>query len=83
MSDMAPPPLELDVRPLIASGRPPMSAIMNALSRLQPGQALRLRAPFEPLPLYAHLQERGFLPESTQCADGSWEVVFRPSGGTE
>jgi len=83
MSVKPTPPLEIDVRPLFASDRPPMGAIMNALSRLQPGQALRLRAPFEPLPLYAHLQERGFLPESTQCADGSWEIVFRPTGGTD
>lgn len=59
-----------------------MGAIMNALGRLQPGQALRLRAPFEPLPLYAHMQVRGYLPESTQCADGSWEIVFRPTGVT-
>jgi len=83
MSDMVHPPLELDVRPMLAAGRPPMAAILNAVNRLQPGQSLRLLAPFEPLPLYAHLQERGFLPESTQCTDGSWAIVFRPTGGTD
>ena len=83
MSESPIPPLELDVRPLLAAGRPPLGAIMNALTRLQPGQSLRLRAPFEPLPLYAQLQERGLRPESPQCADGSWDIVFRPAGVTE
>ncbi len=76
---MTPLPLELDVRPLVTAGRPPLPAILNAVSRLEPGQSLRLLAPFEPTPLYARLRERGLVPESTARADGSWEIMFRPA----
>ncbi len=76
---MTPPPLELDVCPLVAAGRAPLPAILNAVSRLEPGQSLRLLAPFEPKPLYARLLERGLVSESTARADGTWEIVFRPA----
>lgn len=75
----SPSPLELDVRPLLATGRPPMAAILNAVNRLAPGQSLRLIAPMEPKPLYEMLGQRGFTPSATQRADGAWEVVFRPA----
>lgn len=75
------PPLELDVRPLFASGRPPLPAILNAVNRLQPGQALRLVAPFPPVPLYDLLRERGFTAEPREREDGAWEVLFRPANG--
>jgi len=77
MSDV--PPLELDVRPIFAAGRPPLVPILNAVSRLLPGQALRLIAPMQPVPLYQMLSERGFTPEPTEREDGSWEILFRPS----
>jgi uncharacterized protein (DUF2249 family) len=73
------PPLELDVRPLFAAGRPPLSAILNAVNRLQPGQALRLIAPMQPEPLYQLLGERGFTPEAREREDGAWEILFRPA----
>ena len=75
------PPLELDVRPLFAAGKPPLVPILNAVNRLAPGQALRLIAPIEPLPLYQLLGERGFTPESHQREDGAWEILFRPGEG--
>ena len=75
----SPAPLEFDVRPLFASGRPPLAAILNAVNRLQPGQALRLIAPFQPLPLYELLAERGFTPEPNERDDGAWEILFRPA----
>jgi len=71
--------LELDVRPLLATGHPPLPAILNAVNRLEPRQPLRLIAPFQPVPLYKVLQERGYTPEETQRADGAWEIVFRPT----
>lgn len=77
MNPMA--PLELDVRPLVAAGRPPLPAILNAVNRLEPGQAFRLIAPFEPKPLYALLLERGLDAVPTGRADGSWEILFRPA----
>lgn len=74
--------MELDARPLLAAGRPPLAAILNAVNRLAPGQALRLLAPFEPAPLFALLAERGFTAESQQLADGTWSILFRPGGET-
>lgn len=73
-----PAPMELDVRPLLSAGRPPLTAILNAVNRLAPGQALRLLAPFEPAPLFALLAERGYTAESEQLADGTWSILFRP-----
>lgn len=75
------PPLELDVRPLFASGRPPLPAILNAVNRLQPGQVLCLIAPFQPMPLYELLGERGYTPEPRERDDGAWEILFRPAEG--
>lgn len=79
---MIPPPLELDVRPLLATGRPPLVTILDAVHRLAPGQALRLLAPFEPTPLYALLREQGLEPTATAQPDGTWEIVFRPPGSS-
>ena len=77
------PPLEFDARPLFAAGRPPLPAILNAINRLQPGQPLRLIAPFQPLPLYELLRARGFTPEPSEREDGAWEVLFRPMESAE
>lgn len=72
------PPLTLDVRPLFASQRAPLPAIMNALGRLAPGQAFLLIAPLEPVPLITRLQQRGFTAQVQQRPDGDFEVLFRP-----
>lgn len=72
-------PLDLDVRPLVLRQRPPLPAILDAVARLGRGQALRLRVPFEPTPLYALLKQHGFQAEPRDCGDGSWEVTFTPA----
>ena len=51
---------ELDVRPLLAAGREPFTAIMAALEDLGPGDVLALRAPFNPRPLHAVMRRRGY-----------------------
>jgi uncharacterized protein (DUF2249 family) len=73
-----PPPLELDVRPLLASKRPPLPAIMDAVSRLEDGQSLRLTAPFDPAPLRDMLSARGFDHTTSEAAPGVWVVEFTP-----
>jgi uncharacterized protein (DUF2249 family) len=73
------PPLELDVRPLCDQGRPPLPAILAAVAELAPGQSLQLSAPFEPVPLYALLQARGFTHESREAPPGLWVVLFSPT----
>ena len=45
-------PLTLDVRPTLRAGGEPFAQIMQAVASLEPGQALRLLATFEPVPLY-------------------------------
>lgn len=52
--------VELDVRPLIASGRDPLNLIMGKLKRLQPGQVLKIVNSFEPTPLIRMLEKKGF-----------------------
>ncbi len=69
--------LELDVRPLFAAKRAPMPEILAAVDRLAPGQALRLVAPMEPMPLFAVLGKKGFTHQSSRSDDGSWVIVFR------
>jgi uncharacterized protein (DUF2249 family) len=76
-------PLELDVRPLCAQKKAPMPAILTAVSRLAPAQALRLIAPFEPVPLYEFLEARGFSHQSREREPGVWEVLFTPTGQAE
>lgn len=70
-------PLTLDVRPLLAQGGTPCGAINQALAALQPGQALVLLVPFEPVPLYDKLGNRGYGHTSKEQPDGSWRVEFR------
>lgn len=77
-SSAQPSALELDVRPLVAAQQPPMSSILEAVGRLAPGQAFRLIAPFEPVPLYHLLAQQGLKPSSRLRDDGAWEITFRP-----
>ena len=73
-----PAPLELDVRPLLASKRPPLPAIMDAVSRLDDGQSLKLTAPFDPAPLRDLLAARGFDNVTRETSPGVWVVEFTP-----
>lgn len=66
----------LDVRDDLRAGREPFSAIMAAVANLGTGDVLHLRAIFEPLPLYAVLEKRGFSHESQAHADDDWSVWF-------
>lgn len=75
----APPPLQLDVRPLFAAQRYPLPVILAAVNRLQPNQALQLIAPLEPAPLYEVLAKRGFAHTTREREDGAWEILFEPA----
>jgi uncharacterized protein (DUF2249 family) len=50
--------------------------ILEAAAHLQPGQSLVIVAPFEPVPLYAVLGERGFAHETECVASDEWVVRF-------
>lgn len=69
----------LDVRQEIRAGIEPFTKIMKAVAGLQPGQELRLLAPFKPLPLYSVLAQRGFSHREQPIGGDEWEVIFFPT----
>lgn len=79
--------MRLDVREDIRRGKEPFARIMASVSQLQPNQVFVLRAPFEPLPLYDVLGERGFAHWAEARAADDWSVwLWReesPSGRAE
>jgi TusA-related sulfurtransferase len=60
---------ELDVRPLLRAGQEPFEAIMAAL---------RLLAPFRPVPLFPVMARRGYAAADRPLDNGDWEVLFSP-----
>jgi uncharacterized protein (DUF2249 family) len=68
--------VHLDVREDIRGGREPFARIMAVVKGLAPGQALVLRAPFEPVPLYEALGQRGFTHWAERRAADDWSVWF-------
>ena len=69
-------PVDLDVRDDLRAGREPFNRIVATVKTLGPGEVLVLRAPFEPVPLYAVLGARG-LSHWTEClAADDWRVWF-------
>ncbi len=72
-------PHDLDVRPILRAGGEPFSVIMEAVKGLASGQALRLIATFEPVPLYRVLAKKGFDHAAREIGDGDWEVLFTPT----
>ena len=70
--------VSLDLRPVLRAGGEPIADIMRAVSRLEPGQGLRLMTTFKPVPLFGLLDKKGFDHTESQLADGEWEVLFTP-----
>lgn len=79
----SPESVTLDVRPLLAQGIEPFNAIVEAKQRLQPGQILVLRAPFEPVPLYEIFRSEGYQVEAKQQGEHGWEVRFIPESTSD
>ena len=71
--------IDVDVRPILRAGGEPFSVIMAALDHLDPGQGLRLYAPFKPAPLFALMPNRGFAHSARALDAGEWEVLFTPT----
>jgi hypothetical protein len=72
--------VELDVRPDLRAGEEPFSKIMAARKSLPDGCVLRLRAIFEPVPLYAVFRKQGFHHWTERLAADDWCVWFyRPT----
>ena len=70
------PRVVLDVRDDLKSGREPFTKIMSTVATLENEQELLLLAPFEPIPLFAVMREKGFDHTARQAPSGDWEVLF-------
>jgi hypothetical protein len=68
----------IDVRPVIQSGGDPFSLIMSTLDTLGPEDSLLLIAPFQPVPLFRVMAQKGYKGKSEATAAGDWEVLFSP-----
>lgn len=69
-------PVEVDVRDDIRRGEEPFARIMAAVKGLAAGQALVLRAPFQPVPLYDVLGKRGLAHWTERRDADDWAVWF-------
>ncbi len=67
----------LDVRPMMAAGEEPFTAIMTAVAQLEAGEEFELLAPLDPVPLYQVLGARGFNHETQSLGGGDYRVIFR------
>ncbi len=72
--------VDCDVRDDLRKGQEPFQRIMGAAVRVQPGQLLKLRAIFEPAPLYAVLGKKGFVHYTEKLAEDDWVVWFWREG---
>jgi uncharacterized protein (DUF2249 family) len=70
--------VELDVREDLRNGKEPFSRIMAARREVPPGGALRIRAIFEPVPLYAVMEKQGLAHHTEQHGPEDWSVWFYP-----
>jgi uncharacterized protein (DUF2249 family) len=68
--------VDLDVRDDLRHGREPFRQIMDAARALPEGSVLRLRAIFEPAPLYAVLGRLGLAHAVERLAPDDWCVWF-------
>jgi uncharacterized protein (DUF2249 family) len=74
---------DLDVRDDLRRGQEPFSRIMAVQQAIAPGAVLRLRAIFEPVPLYAALARFGFAHWTRKISEDDWEVWFYRGSVTE
>ncbi|HPF62288.1 MAG: DUF2249 domain-containing protein [Gemmatimonadetes bacterium] len=66
--------VELDVRALLAARIEPLATILAAVGELPDGHALHLRSPFEPVPLFQMLSQRGFAHRSAAFGPDDWST---------
>jgi uncharacterized protein (DUF2249 family) len=71
--------VDLDVREDLRAGREPFRRIMEAVQALTRENVLRLRAIFEPVPLYAVLEKRGFAHFTEWLGAEDFRVWFYPA----
>lgn len=73
--------VDVDVREDLRAGREPFRRILDAARALPAGSVLRVRAIFEPAPLYAVLAKLGLAHATEQLAHDDWRVWFHHAAG--
>jgi uncharacterized protein (DUF2249 family) len=68
--------VELDVRPVIASGKDPLNIITEKVKAIKPGQVLKIINSFEPVPLMLLLEKQGFAVYADVINDNLVETYF-------
>jgi len=68
--------VDLDVREDLREGREPLRRILETVKTVPKGSIFRLRATFEPVPLFTVLGRQGFANFSERFADDDWRVWF-------
>jgi len=71
--------LDLDVREDLRAGKEPFQRIMHARQALAEDGVLRVRAIFEPRPLYTVFGNQGLAHWTERLADDDWRVWFYPA----
>jgi uncharacterized protein (DUF2249 family) len=71
--------IELDVRPVIASGSDPLNIIMEKVKTVKPGQVLKIINTFAPTPLILMLEKKGFKTYVDNVSDNLIETYFHKS----
>ena len=68
--------VDVDVREDLRQGIEPFHRIMESQAAVGAGGVLRVRAIFEPVPLYMVLGNQGFTHWTERLADDDWRVWF-------
>jgi uncharacterized protein (DUF2249 family) len=69
-------PVVLDVRPYHERGEEPFAAIMQAVDSLSPDGSLLLINSFEPTPLFAVMEKRGFSYTCERVGPDEYRILF-------
>jgi uncharacterized protein (DUF2249 family) len=72
--------LELDVRPILATGKDPLNIIMNKIKSVDPGGVLKVINSFEPTPLIHLLEKKGFETYVENKGSDHIETYFHKKG---
>ncbi|HJW18087.1 MAG TPA: DUF2249 domain-containing protein [Flavisolibacter sp.] len=75
--------LELDVRPILATGKDPLNIIMNKIKSVDPGGVLKVINSFEPTPLIHLLEKKGFETYVENKGPDHIETYFHKRGKSE
>lgn len=69
-----------DLRPLLARGIDPLSAVVDRAKGVEQGGRLTLDAPFNPLPLRRVLAQMGFSSRAAKMGDSHWRISLQRDG---